>query len=161
MFPTISRLARAAALALSLAAAPAMAQDLVLATDGQAVASLIQGAGYQAQLERTDEGHPRIRSSSDGLNYTLYFLGCANNPACRAVQFQAGFRMNTPPTIETINEWNRTRNIGHAYLGQDGQPRVAFFVPMEGGISRAAFDYAFRSWRTALSDYVRHIGFQR
>lgn len=161
MIPNIFRHARNFALALSLAATPALAQELVTATDGQSLASIIQATGFQAQLERTEEGHPRIRSSSDGVNYTLYFLGCANNPACRAVQFQAGFRMNTPPTLDVINEWNRTRNIGHAYLGQDGQPRVAFFVPMEGGISRPAFDYAFRSWRTALSDYVRHIGFQR
>lgn len=160
MIPKISRLGRAAALALALAAPPALAQELVTATDGQALAAIFQQGGYRAQLERGEDGHPRIESGTDGLNFTLHFIGCGDGPACRAVQFHASFRLNTPLTPDVVNDWNRTRSIGQAYLSPEGQPRLAFFVPIEGGISRAAFDYAFRSWRSALSAFAGHIGFR-
>lgn len=155
----------AAALSLALLAgvattAPALAQALMTPGDGTRIVQMLQSQGYRAQLERTDEGRPRIRSASDGINFTLSFLGCEEND-CRAIMYSAGFRMDNPPSLERINEWNRQRNIGHAYINSSGNPGVAFFVPMEGGISEATFNYAFRNWRAALNDYVTHIGFRR
>lgn len=150
----------AAFTALAFLAAPAAAQPLITPGDGTRIQALLQQAGYQAQLERTEQGAPRIRSASDGINFTVAFLGCEGND-CRAIMYSAGFRMDTPPTLEAINAWNSERNIGHAYINSSGNPGVAFFVPMEGGISETAFNYAFRNWRAALSDYVREIGFRR
>lgn len=144
----------------TLAALPATAQALLTPGDGSRIAAILQAQGFQALMERTDQGAPRIRSSSDGVNYVLSFVGCGDGN-CRSVIFTAVFRMDTPPTLQAINEWNRQRNIGQAFLNSTGQPGVAFFVPMEGGISEATFIYAFRNWRTTLSDYVREIGFRR
>ncbi len=135
------------------------AATLITPGDGTQIAEIIRSQGYQAQLDRTDEGAPRIRSSSDGINYTISFLGCEGGD-CRAIMFSAGFRMDNPPSLAAVNDWNRQRNIGHAYLNSSGNPGVAFFVPMAGGISRETFDYATRNWRATLADYVREIGFR-
>jgi hypothetical protein len=143
--------------------APAPAQDgavqLLTPGDGTAIAAILQNQGYRAQLDRTEEGAPRIRSASDGINFSIGFVGC-DGADCRSIMFSAGFRMDTPPSLEAINDWNRQRNIGHAYINSNGNPGVIFFVPMEGGISPATFDYAFRTWRVALADYAREIGFR-
>ena len=132
---------------------------LLEAGDGSEIAAILQAGGYRAQLERTDSGAPRIRTGMDGINYTLAFLGC--NPApCTALMFTVAFRMDTPPTLDTINTWNRTRNIGAAYLETDGRPGLIFVVPILGGISRQTFDFALESWRIALRDFARDIGFR-
>lgn len=141
------------------AAAPAEASALLTPGDGTAIAAILQEQGYRAQLDRTEQGAPRIRSASDGINFTISFIGC-EGAECRSIMFSSAFRMDTPPTLEAINDWNRQRNIGHAYLNSSGNPGVAFFVPMEGGISRTTFDYAFRNWRVSLNDYAREIGFR-
>jgi hypothetical protein len=139
--------------------APVEAASLLTAGDGTALAALLLSQGYRAQMETADDGSPRLRSSSDGINFTIAFLGCEGGD-CRAIMFTSSFRMDSPPTVEAINDWNRTRNVGTAYLAGNGQPGLIFFIPMEGGISLTAFDYAFESWRVALADYAREIRFR-
>ena len=143
-------------------ATPQAATDaaLLLPGDGSEIAAILQAEGYRAQLERTDSGAPRIRTGMEGINYTIAFLGCTPQP-CTAIMFTSAFRMENPPDIAAVNTWNRTRNIGTAYLENDGLPGLIFVVPMLGGISRETFDFAFESWRIALTDFSRDIGFRR
>lgn len=139
---------------------PATEAELLVPGDGTRIAAILQAAGYRAQLEQTDSGAPRIRSGMEGINYTIAFLGCARQP-CTAIMFTSAFRMENPPDIAAVNTWNRTRNIGTAYLANDGLPGLIFVVPMQGGISRETFDFALESWRIALTDFARDIGFRR
>jgi uncharacterized SAM-binding protein YcdF (DUF218 family) len=133
--------------------------SLLTAGDGSEIAAILQQAGYRAQLERTDAGAPRIRTGIEGINYTIAFLGCNPEP-CTAIMFTAAFRMDNPPDMAAVNTWNRTRNIGAAYLENDGLPGLIFVVPVFGGISRETFDFALESWRIALRDFARDIGFR-
>lgn len=159
----LSAAARAAVLAFALssaAAVPSAAQSIV-ADDGQVIAESLRQSGYRAEIERIENGRLRIRTGSDGLNFFVFLRDCEEYRNCRNVSLHAGFTMETPPTLDRINEWNRSRIVGQAFLDTAGQPRLSHFVTMRGGVSAEAFNDALRFFREALRDYATHIGFRR
>lgn len=133
---------------------------LVDAADPARIAALMVGLGYQAELDTSDPGSPFIRGSAEGANYGIYFYGCTNGVDCRAIQFVAGFTLNSPATLEMANNWNKRRIVGQAYLADSGAIRIAYYVAMQHGVSETNFAFLFGQWRIALRDFMDHIGFR-
>ncbi len=154
----------AIALALGLLVAAPMqgaAQTLIVASDPAGIAQVITNHGYRAALEKTQSGNPIIRSAADGVNFDLFFYGCTDGADCRSIRFVAGFRMNPAPTVEQMNDWNKSKTIGMAYVADNGSARLGHFVALGGGVTDANFRAAFDLWRVALRQYADHIGFKR
>lgn len=147
-----------AALAATAAVGPAKAQ-LVSAADSGSIVKALQGAGYKAELSKDGTGDPVISSSSSGTGFAVYFYGCTKNVACKTVQFSVSYENKEPPaTLARINEWNRDRRWGQAYLTDAGALRVQMDVDLEqGGMSNALFVDNLEYWVATMATFEKFI----
>ncbi|MFN3643722.1 MAG: YbjN domain-containing protein [Gemmobacter sp.] len=146
---------------VALPAPMAGAQVLLDATNPAQIAQAIVAHGYRAQLETGQSGDPLIRSSAEGINFTLFFYGCNQGKDCRSIRYSTNFRVNPAPTVEKINEWNNTKTIGMAAVTPDGLARLGHHVALSGGVSEANLRASYDLWRAALRQYAEFVGFKR
>ena len=146
-----------AAAAILTAASPAAGQ-MVTAKNPQSVVKALQDSGYKAQLEKSEDGDPMIRSASSGSKFTVFFYNCTAGANCATVQFYTGYEKKGL-TLEQINEWNRSQRFGRAYLDKDGEPVVEMDVDLDdGGVSPALFTDNLEFWTSIMSGFEKHIG---
>ncbi|CAN5308228.1 hypothetical protein BH09PSE3_BH09PSE3_09300 [soil metagenome] len=146
-------------LAASAVLASAAQAQLVSATTPATIVRALQGAGYKADLGKDSTGDPVISSSSSGTGFAIYFYGCAKSVACKTVQFSASYENVTPPaTLARINEWNRDKRWGQAYLTDADTLRVQMDVDLEqGGMSNALFVDNLEYWVTTMAAFEKFI----
>lgn len=148
--------ALAAAVAAMIVCAPAAsASELIDATDPTEILNLARGFG-SANLDRDGDGDPRITGRIDGNRYTLLFYGCLNGEKCTNLTFNSGWDVETFDIIR-INEWNRDRRYGRAYLDLEGDPIVEMDVNIEFGVSRRNFDDTFALWSSIVKDFASFV----
>ncbi len=141
-----------------LAAATPAAGQMVTAKDPQSVITVMQEAGFQAKLEKTEAGDPMIRSASSGSRFTVFFYNCTKGADCATVQFFTGYQKKGLK-LERINEWNRDQRFGRAYIDKEGEPVVEMDVDLDdGGVSTALFTDNLEFWTSIMSDFEKHIG---
>jgi hypothetical protein len=131
----------------------------VAATDPASVVKSLQGAGYKAELGKDSTGDPLISSSSSGTGFAVYFYGCTKNIACKTVQFSASYENSTPPaTLARINEWNREKRWGQAYLTDNDTLRVQMDIDLEqGGMSNALFVDNLEYWVATMAEFEKFV----
>jgi hypothetical protein len=154
------RTARTAMVATVLAvlSAPTLAQELV---DGGNIDTILEiaKAHGEAVLETQTDGDPRISGRINGLGYQLFFMNCTASKDCEDLNFYAGFA-ELKPTVDAINDWNRNKRFGNAYLDSDLDAVIEFDVNLEFGVSRDNLDAAFGLWELLLQQYAEHIGYR-
>ncbi len=81
-----------------------------------------------------------------------------DNGGSKIVYFISGQTMQayygisgTKATITTVNEWNKTKRFGRAYIDAEGDPCVELDYDLEGGVS----DDSIRVWFGTVSAIVR------
>ena len=134
---------------------------MVTATNPEGIAALLQSEGYAAKIEKTADGEPVIRSKSSGSNFAVYFYNCKDGKDCATVQFSAGYDTSTDkqPSLAKINEWNRDKRFGNAYLDEENDPIIEMDVDLDdGGMSRALFVDNFEFWTSVMAEFEKHIG---
>ena len=150
-----------ALLALVSAASSAGAQQLVRAQDPQSLVRAMQANGYTAQLTADQTGDPMIRSAAGGTNFQVLFYNCTNHRECATVQFHVGYDLKTSPSLESINEWNRTQRFGSAHLDKENDPILEMDVDLDdGGLSPLLFIDNLEFWTSALGRFEKHIGYR-
>jgi hypothetical protein len=124
---------------------------------GAEVASVLQQAGYKAEITTDDGGDPLIKSASGGVNFSVYFYECHKTPRCGSIQFYAGFKK---PGIgeAVISEWNRTTRFGKAYLDKDSDPRVEMDMDLQHGATTEAIANDIERWAGVLAHFTKNIG---
>lgn len=147
---------RPAALAALLALLPAAAPAQVVG-DPRVIGLLMTEYGLPVAEDVNPDGTPELHSRVDGIRFRVLFYGC--DPAgCATVQFSTGFDLDRPMALPRINDWNRDRRFGKAFLDADGDPFVEMDVNLYGdGIGRRNFDDTLDLWRQVLSDFRDHI----
>jgi Putative bacterial sensory transduction regulator len=146
------------AAAASLLFAGTVHAQTVSAQNPQTVVSVMQSAGYRAELTKDGTGDPLIRSSSGGSSFAIFFFGCTKNVNCRTVQFFAGYT-DKKPTLAQMNDWNSKKRFGRAYLSDTGSARVEMDVDLDdGGMSAKLFEDNLEFWVVIMSDFEKHIG---
>lgn len=140
-----------------LAAMPAQAQTVVNGTNVDEIlaAARVHGAADVGDL--SPDGNPTIAGEIGGINYQLFFMNCTEG-VCEDINFYAGFR-NFKPTLDVINDWNRDKRFGKAYLDSDLDAVVEFDVNLENGVTQANLDATFEIWALILDQYTTYIGF--
>lgn len=135
----------------SVCLAAAQAQSNI---DGSSLAAILEVAkGYgSAELEKDSYGDPRIRGRLSGRSYAVYFHGCKGGTNCTSIQFHWGIDVKGVP-LSKINEWNRTKRFGKAYLDSKGELNVELDVNMKGGLSKANLDDTFDFWKTVVTTF--------
>ncbi len=58
---------------------------------------------------------------------------------------------------ELINEWNRTKRFGKAYLNEENNPRIEMNVNLDHGASWDDLDDTFDWWRIAMEQFLEHL----
>lgn len=138
-------------------AAPA---QLVRAQDPQSVVNALQNAGYKAVIGTDKIGDPMITSGVSGTTYQIFFYNCTEHKECATVQFHSGYDLSTPIPLERINEWNRSKRFGRAYLDKENDPILEMDVDLDdGGLSPALLIDNVEFWTSILGDFEKFIGF--
>ncbi len=57
-----------------------------------------------------------------------------------------------------INNWNRTKRFGKAYLDNDGDPILVMTVNLDYGVTRDNLEDDFNWWTIAIKNFETWIG---
>lgn len=151
------RLPLIASLMVAASSAAAMAQA-VSASVPDTIVLALQDLGYKAQLDVDSEGDPKIKSATQGVNYTIFFYGCEDDGTrCEDIILTAGFEMDKGPTMEAMNSWNATKLTGAAFVDDEGDPNIEHFIAGVDGMSRASFERLIFRWDQAIEEFTDFI----
>lgn len=150
------RLAVLAIAAVMAAAGPAFAQVIEDGSNVDEIVAIARDYGA-ATLEQQDNGNPRIAGKIKGLPYQVFFMNCAGGK-CEDVNFYAGFT-DTKPTMDALNDWNRNKRFGNAYLDSDLDAVIEYDVNLEYGVTRENLGAQFALWSLLLDQFATYIGY--
>lgn len=137
----------------------AQAQNTVDANNGVAQVTAIARSFGTVEQQRQDNGSPRLLvTNSKGILSVVNFGDCSGE-RCGTISFYAGFA-NAKPTLEVINNWNRDKRFGAAYLDADLDASVRYDVSFEQGASYQNIVSDFEVWSLILEQFITHIGYQ-
>jgi len=111
--------------------------------------SFMKSIGYR--VERVDDGVFSFELSNISVALFLYDS---------SVQMYAVFT-GYDIDLETINEWNKSKRYGRAYLDDDWDPVLEYDLDMEGGVSKNAIKVFIETFDLLVSsfyDYVEENG---
>jgi hypothetical protein len=147
------------ALAGFAAAFPLSAEaQMVTAKDPDTVVKALQAGGYTVELAKDSTGDPMIRSTAPGHPFRILFYGCKAGSSCETVQFAAGYDKKARSSLEAINDWNRTKRFGRAYIDADGDPFLLMDVDLDdGGVSSQLFADNLEFWASVRTAFELHI----
>jgi len=144
------------------ASSAAPAAEIVRAQDPESVVRAMQSAGYAAKLGTDKIGDPMITSGYSGTAFQILFYNCTNHRDCATVQFHVGFDLGKAPTLETMNEWNRTQRFGRAFLDKEQDPILEMDVDLDdGGLSHDLFVDNLEFWTSVMPKFEKHIGYSK
>lgn len=143
-------------LVAALAALPATAPAQVLG-DPEVMGLLMQEHGLPVSHATHPDGTPELHSRVDGLQFRILFYACDPRP-CETIQFTTGFDLERRMPAARINDWNRERRFGKAFVDAEGDPFVEMDVNMYGdGVGRRNFEDTLDIWRQVLNDFRGYI----
>jgi len=143
-------------LVLALALQDARAQaDLITAKNPQAVLDLVKGYG-NGELTTTKNGNPMISGKMDGSIFHVYFYGCKNGKDCTDILFLACWA-KSEITLGDVNQWNRRKRFGKAFLNEDNHPCLKLTTNLAYGVSKENLDDTIDWWATALKEFKRSV----
>lgn len=92
---------------------------------GDQLERLMKAEGYA--VKRDADGD--IIWTSDGMRWLLIV-------SARGNAIMAKFSVSEKPSLERINDWNRTKRFSRSYLDQDGDANLQLDLELDGGIER-------------------------
>jgi len=141
-------------------ALPAEAQ-MVRGQDPSTVVRALQKEGMAAKLGTDKVGDPMITSGVGGTTFQIFFYNCTKNKDCATVQFHAGYDLKASVGLEKINEWNRSKRFGRAFLDAENDPILEMDVDLDdGGLSQELFIDNLQFWSSILGEFEKHIGYR-
>ncbi len=134
---------------------PTQAQTLVDGTSVDEIVNLARGYGA-ASSDTTADGQPMIVGKVSGVEYRVFFHDCTDT-GCPTIRFYSLFAGNKP-TLEMINEWNRDKRWGKAYVDADLDAVLEWDVNLAYGVARENLDDSISIWVQILDAYATFIG---
>jgi hypothetical protein len=143
--------------ALMLASATAaQAQALVDGDSTEVILSIAQTFGSAEMVETEPNTPKKITGEISGITYELAFLNCDDTgAACEDINFYAFFA-DTPP-VEHINEWNRVRRFGSAYVDDQARASIEYDINLEHGITEDNMRADFAVWQAILDEFSNYV----
>jgi hypothetical protein len=145
--------------ALAVAAPTLAAAQSVTASSPEKLAEIVRAEGYRATVGKDSVGDPMITVGVEGMDTTILFFGCTAGKECQSVVFRAGFDLPNGLAPERVNAWNRENLVGGAWLDDENDPFLDYFVTLTGGVSRENFADALDWWAVAVRGFKEHIDF--
>lgn len=138
--------------AFALLATPAVADELVNATDVDGILAIAEGFG-SARRDVDNAGDPMIAGRMGGQQYNVLFFDCEDNANCRTIQFWS-WVPGAGVTLDRVHEWNRTKRFAKAYFDADGDVVMEWDVNLWGGVSKTNLDDTFDWWRVVMPEFI-------
>lgn len=129
----------------------------ISSSDARSIAYAMQDLGYRAVIGMDSMGDRKITSSSNGVNFSVFFYGCRDNAKCRDIQFSAGFDLDDPLTALKMNQWNHEKVAGTASIDDEGDPWIRMLVPGTTDLSQADFERIINRWDSALAEFLDYV----
>lgn len=110
----------------------------VTAHDVRTVVSALQDNGFQAKLDKTDDGDPMIISGADGNKFAMTFSSCTAHADCSYIELIASWNDVKPELGAKIaSSWQAEENYsGLIYLPNEGQlTAYHYLITGKDGIS--------------------------
>lgn len=149
--------AGAAAVVASLAATPAMAQNLV-ASDPEGIRNYLMEEGIPAKLTVDNVGDPLIEVRYFGTEFSIYFYGCTANTDCTSIQYFSGYATDWGVSLEAINVWNTNQRFARGYVTEEGAARIEYDIFLgASGMTAEDFDTALSIWTRNLAEFEDFI----
>ena len=60
-------------------------------------------------------------------------------------------------TLRDVNRWNQEYRFGQAYIDTDGDPVLAYFVNLNGGVAYENLDDTFDWWKVMLTSFDEKV----
>jgi Putative bacterial sensory transduction regulator len=127
-----------AAVALVLAG-PVSAQQTRDRITAEQLTGLLRDKGLEGQVN--ERGNVVVNTNGSKI---VFFI------SSQTLQAYFGLR-GTSANVNTINEWNKTKRFGRAYIDTDGDPCVELDYDLEGGVT----DDSVKVWFDTVTAIVR------
>lgn len=129
------------------------------AVTGDMVAGWLQDKGYRAELTEDGVGDPLILTTMDGVTVRIFFYNCDPSKRCEDLQFLAGFDLADGLSSVSVEEWNRTKRFGTAYLDDENDPYLKVDLQVGPGGTPDLVKGYFSTVEAVLDQFKDHIGF--
>jgi hypothetical protein len=133
-----------AAIALSVAG-PLSAQQVRENIDAQQLNGLLRDKGMTGTIN--ERGNIVVESGGKKI---VYFI------QGQTMQAYYGLR-GTSANVQSVNEWNKSKRFGRAYIDADGDPCVELDYDLEGGVSDASIKVWFDTVNSIVSAFRTHV----
>jgi hypothetical protein len=122
------------------------------------VGKILRQAGYPVTLGVDDEGDPKIVSTVNGVEFdVLCYPNAKNKALCASIQFSAVFNLEDGTTYERVNDWNRSRRYGQAWVDEEMDPFVDMNVELERGASTELIGEYLTIWSELTQKWKEHF----
>ena len=145
----------AAALAWPATAAAAIASTA--GVSGAEVVKVLQDAGYRAQLDKDDDGDPRIVTRMSGATVHVVFYDCAQD-RCGSLQLAVALDLERGFTLEGINRFNSQYRYVRAYLDDEMDPYLQFDFEVLHTSSSEHIASQVDLWEDVLGKFLQATG---
>jgi hypothetical protein len=135
----------------------AQAQALIDGTNVEDIVNLARGYGA-ASSDTASSGDPMISGKVNAVAYAIYFHNCTDGANCEDIRFYASFA--SKPSLETINEWNRDKRWGKAYVDSNLDATLEWDLNLVHGVSRDNLDNSLAVWMQNMEAFATFIGAQ-
>lgn len=164
---TVVKSVIASALMLLALAGAAWADDRIYEDlSGSEIVALLDAHGYDATLTTDTYGDPFITARGSDLKFKVLTSDCdkAAPRRCRSLMFLATFalpRKATDEDFRAMNEYNKNKMFGRAFIDDNGDAAVDFVINMSGGVSARNLMDNVGTWKVYVLDvFVKHLGWQ-
>lgn len=137
--------------ALVISTVAASADDIVDATLPDRLLPIFAKFG-SVEIIADDAGDPLIRGAINGTTYLVFFYGCTDNAACKNLTFTASWDVDGI-SATAINDWNRNKRFGKAFLDGDNDPAIQMTVNLDYGVTATNFEDTVDWWRVVLGQF--------
>lgn len=100
-----------------------------------------------------------IEGRIEGVYYRIYFYNCTDNTDCRTIQFRTAFDLTNGFPLSQINEWNKNKLFGKAWLDDENDPVLEMPVNIDYGVTAKNLEDTFDYWRVTVSQFKEHIDY--
>jgi hypothetical protein len=145
----------ATALALGFVSIP-LAQARDIPSDGvtlEDVKAWLQEQGNEATITNDGAGHTIVSSKLGETKFGVYMFDCNNAKRCGSIQFAAGWPTNGKIPVTKVNEWNRTKRWGRAYLDDSGGMWLESDVDLTPGGTYELLNDMFATWKKSVEGF--------
>ena len=113
-----------------------------------------------AEVGRDGMREPRITGKIGDLSYQIGFYGCYLGRDCTSVLFQARLvRADWRPDRDDIDDWNREKLFGRAWLDGDSQAVLDHPVAMSAGLPAKSLEGTFQAWQVSLAEFANYLDY--